>query len=237
MVVLVDNYPYAPGLATAWGFSAYVEAYGERILFDTGPSPDVLIANAKKLGANLSRLTMAVISHAHGDHTGGLEALAWLSPGLRVYVPRGSGLAGYVQSLGLRPVVVNGTTSIAPHIYVVGPLYGPPWEQALAVDTAKGLILLVGCSHPGVVAMVGEAIHAAGRRVYMVVGGFHMAGATVSEARQVARQLVELGVEKIYPLHCSGDTIRHVLEQEYPEHYGDGGVGLEIVVPAYTEEK
>ena len=42
------------------------------------------------------------------------------------------------------------------------------------------------------------------------------------------RALMEMGVEKIYPIHCSGDTIRSYLANSYKDKYGDGGVGLEI---------
>ena len=42
------------------------------------------------------------------------------------------------------------------------------------------------------------------------------------------RALMEMGVEKIYPIHCSGDTIRSYLANSYKDKYGDGGVRLEI---------
>jgi len=45
------------------------------ILFDTGPSPNVLRYNAERLGINLSRIDIVVLSHEHGDHIGGLQAL------------------------------------------------------------------------------------------------------------------------------------------------------------------
>jgi len=49
IVIIVDNNPYKPGLETAWGLSIYVEAGNVSFLFDTGPSPDVLGANAERL--------------------------------------------------------------------------------------------------------------------------------------------------------------------------------------------
>jgi len=65
-------------------------------------------------------------------------------------------------------------------------------------------------------------------RPYIVLGGFHMAGATAQEVQEVASQLVEMGVEKIYPLHCSGDAIRSYLAEHYKESCG--GVGLELII-------
>jgi 7,8-dihydropterin-6-yl-methyl-4-(beta-D-ribofuranosyl)aminobenzene 5'-phosphate synthase len=58
-----------------WGFSALVEADGRRVLFDTGLHPETVLQNARDLGIDLSSVTDVVLSHHHGDHTGGLLAL------------------------------------------------------------------------------------------------------------------------------------------------------------------
>jgi metal-dependent hydrolase (beta-lactamase superfamily II) len=149
LVVLVDNNPYREGLEAAWGLSVYVEAGGARLLFDTGPDPGVLERNAGKLEVDLSKVDFVVVSHAHGDHTGGLRLLSSIKPGLRVYIPPDQSLKRYVEGLGLEPVQVNSTVEVAEGVFVVKPLYGPPLEEALAIRTSRGLIILVGCSHPG----------------------------------------------------------------------------------------
>jgi len=138
LVVLVDNNPYREGLETAWGLSAYVEAGGARIFFDTGPDSAVLKRNAERLGVDLGRVDFAVASHAHGGHAGGLKLLAPLKPGLRVYMPPDEGLRRYVESLGLEPVRANSTVEVAKDVYVVKPLYGPPLEVALTIRTSGG---------------------------------------------------------------------------------------------------
>jgi 7,8-dihydropterin-6-yl-methyl-4-(beta-D-ribofuranosyl)aminobenzene 5'-phosphate synthase len=58
-----------------WGFAALVEADGRRILFDTGLRPETVLQNARELGIDLSSVTDVVLSHHHGDHTGGLLTL------------------------------------------------------------------------------------------------------------------------------------------------------------------
>ena len=58
-----------------WGFAALVEVDGRRILFDTGRYPDTVLRNARELGVDLSDVTDVVLSHFHGDHTGGLLTL------------------------------------------------------------------------------------------------------------------------------------------------------------------
>src|SRR6185295_6128593 len=58
-----------------WGFSALVEADGHRLLFDTGYRPETVLKNAAELGVDLAGVTEVVLSHHHGDHTGGLLTL------------------------------------------------------------------------------------------------------------------------------------------------------------------
>ena len=230
IVVLVDNNPYRQGLETAWGLSIYVETSTARLLFGTGPDPVVLKENAERLGIDLTKIDFVAISHVHGDHTGGLRLLASIKPEMTVYVPPDGSLISYVRSLGLKPLQVSSTVEVSRGIYVVKPLYGPPVEEALAINTSRGFVILVGCSHPGVVNIVEQALEDIRARPYIVLGGFHMAGATLQEVQKVASQFVEMGVEKIYPIHCSGDTIRNYLANHYKDNYGEAGAGLEIVI-------
>lgn len=78
-----------------WGYSALVEVDGKRILFDTGARPETVLRNAAELGIDLSTVTDVILSHNHGDHTGGLLTLrremARKNPAAltRVHVARG----------------------------------------------------------------------------------------------------------------------------------------------------
>ena len=58
-----------------WGYAALVEVDGHRILFDTGARPRTVLENARELGIDLSSVEDVVLSHNHGDHTGGLLTL------------------------------------------------------------------------------------------------------------------------------------------------------------------
>lgn len=58
-----------------WGFAALVEADGQTILFDTGAYPDTVLRNAREMKIDLSHVHRLVLSHFHGDHTGGLITL------------------------------------------------------------------------------------------------------------------------------------------------------------------
>lgn len=58
-----------------WGFAALVEVDGRRILFDTGNAPDTVLKNAKDLRIDLAGIQEVILTHNHGDHTGGLVRL------------------------------------------------------------------------------------------------------------------------------------------------------------------
>ena len=72
LTVLIDNTP-AGGLTAEWGLAVYIEYRDKKILLDTGAS-ETFAANAAALGIDLSGVDSAVLSHAHYDHSDGMEA-------------------------------------------------------------------------------------------------------------------------------------------------------------------
>src|SRR5688500_8939526 len=80
--ILYDAFGPASTLKKDWGFAAFVEYGGRRILFDTGNDAGIFAHNVKQLGVDLRRLDAVVISHRHGDHTTGLEVVVAANPGV-----------------------------------------------------------------------------------------------------------------------------------------------------------
>jgi 7,8-dihydropterin-6-yl-methyl-4-(beta-D-ribofuranosyl)aminobenzene 5'-phosphate synthase len=72
ITTLSENTTAAFGLLAEWGLSILVEAYGKKVLLDTGYSTSV-VHNAKELGIDLGDIDTIVLSHGHSDHTGGLR--------------------------------------------------------------------------------------------------------------------------------------------------------------------
>jgi len=88
VAILYDAFGPASALTKHWGFAAFVEYGGRRILFDTGNDGRIFSANVRSLGIDLTRLDAVVISHRRGDHTSGLAHLIEQSPGVRIYAPQ-----------------------------------------------------------------------------------------------------------------------------------------------------
>jgi len=85
--VVYDNNEYDPGLKTAWGFSCLIKGTKKTILFDTGRNGRVLLSNMSKLKIDPQEVEVIVLSHIHGDHVGGLNAVLDENSKVTVYLP------------------------------------------------------------------------------------------------------------------------------------------------------
>src|SRR5215469_8541453 len=88
VTILYDAFGKSSSLKKDWGFSAFVEYNGKRILFDTGNNADIFGENIKALGIDVKKLDFAIISHRHGDHTSGLSYLLGAYPTVKIYAPK-----------------------------------------------------------------------------------------------------------------------------------------------------
>ena len=85
--VLVDNNDGA-GLKGEWGLSFYIEYADKTVLLDAGLSP-LFAVNAEKMGIDLNRVDLAVLSHAHDDHANGLDRFFELNDHAKLYAAQG----------------------------------------------------------------------------------------------------------------------------------------------------
>ena len=88
IIVLYDASGKSSTMKKDWGFSAYIEYGGKRILFDTGNNAEIFAHNVKAKGIDLNTLDFVVVSHRHGDHTSGLNHLLSVNPGVKIYAPK-----------------------------------------------------------------------------------------------------------------------------------------------------
>ena len=85
IVTLMENTACDAALAADHGLSLYIETPKHKILVDMGPDAR-FIANAEKLGVDLKAVDIAVLTHGHNDHSGGLQAFCELNPAAKIYL-------------------------------------------------------------------------------------------------------------------------------------------------------
>lgn len=99
LTVLVENrQSLDPRVRRAHGLSIFIRTKDHVILFDFGPRGELLLENAAALGVDLSAVDVAVLSHGHNDHSGGLEAFLETNRTAKVYVHRRAFLPHFAQA-------------------------------------------------------------------------------------------------------------------------------------------
>ncbi len=229
--IVYDNNAYDERLKTQWGFACWVETADTTILFDTGGDGATLLSNMKTLDLDPEAIDIVVLSHAHGDHTGGLGALLSTGAGPTVYVPA-SFSRGFKRDVRAMTelVEVTGPEQIAPGIYTTGEVGSRIVEQALAVESADGLVVVTGCAHPGVEKMARRAAESIDDEITLVMGGFHLGGASRGRVERIIDDFRALGVERVAPCHCTGDAARALFEEAFGDDYVPAGAGWSFTV-------
>jgi 7,8-dihydropterin-6-yl-methyl-4-(beta-D-ribofuranosyl)aminobenzene 5'-phosphate synthase len=129
--------------------------------------------------------------------------------------------------------LIDKTTEIAPGITLLALVSDAPGtrelkELSLAVNTADGVVLVVGCSHPGIEKIV-EAAAAINPKIRLISGGFHLVVASDEViARTVATLKDTFKVENIAPGHCTGEPTFAALKRAYGDRYLYAGVGTSL---------
>jgi len=99
-------------------------------------------------------------------------------------------------------------------------------DQSLVIVTAKGLLLLLGCCHAGVVNTLEFAREKTGvEQVYGVIGGCHLAFSPQTQIDATVKALKGYGVKKICPGHCTGFHAAARLAAEFPGGFKQMQVG------------
>ncbi len=250
-----------------WGFSAYIEYGGKRVLFDTGNNAEIFAHNVQAKGVDLTN-SFCDRLYRHGDHTSGLNYLLKVNPTVKIYAPQenfgvfGAQLPGtfYPRQESLPSEMryfdgdppaqlrfgspwpnanftwVSKTTEIAPGFHLI-PLTGK-WgtdfelrEISLAIDTPDGTVLIAGCSHPTIEAIVEATKAATGKPVHLILGGLHLFPAKDDQVKAIAVSLRDRWkVDFIAPSHCTGERPFGILKETFGDKYVYAGLGSTVVL-------
>lgn len=270
------------GMTQDFGFSTVLRYKGKTILFDAGTDNDLFERNLQTLGIDLAAIDIAVLSHGHSDHTGGLAALLRANPDVELYlpsdffslgapikfpfkesepdvartldkdeqyfrgervvdgmvtVPTGRFMGKHVEYVTAAKEIMPGLTLIPTTADLMGTFIKyPPFDQkpqfigmpelSLSISTPQGQVILAGCSHSTIEAIIRATLKVRPERILMVAGGFHL----IPYGRDyiqglAARMKDEYGVRYVSPAHCTGHLAFAIFRQVFGDRYKRYGLG------------
>jgi 7,8-dihydropterin-6-yl-methyl-4-(beta-D-ribofuranosyl)aminobenzene 5'-phosphate synthase len=246
------------------------------VLFDTGHNNLSVLHNMDWLGVNLNEIETIVLSHAHMDHTGSLQAIvdrisspiplmlhpdAFLYPrfikekdGSKKRFPRtlireklAEKNVKILESAAPTPILdqsvlvtgeIERTTAFEkgmPNALIEreGNLEPDPVkdDQALVINlNGKGLVVISGCSHAGIINTVRYAQKLSGvETVHAVLGGFHLSGPLYEKILQeTVDELKALSPAVVVPMHCTGRKAMEMFSREFQSSFVLNSVGSKI---------
>ena len=261
------------------GFCALIRLFRgnevHTVLLDAGQSGSVAVENARALGLELDEVEAVVISHGHGDHTWGLEAVAdQFSRPVPAIAHPDAFLLRYVYTPSLElckfpqidlnalgnsnlrfrktsgPAMLAGgcmaTTGQIPRLTEFEK--GLPAQQAirngkltpdpltlddqsiLFVIKDKGLVIISGCAHSGIINSILYGLElAGGKRPYAVMGGFHLCWPTPENiVKTTLEEMRVIDPSFIIPCHCTGFDSTSRFARELPGAFILNTVGSTI---------
>jgi 7,8-dihydropterin-6-yl-methyl-4-(beta-D-ribofuranosyl)aminobenzene 5'-phosphate synthase len=239
MTIVYDNNPGPKELTAAWGFACVIRGTEKTILFDTGGDGPILLENMRQLNLDPEKIDIVVLSHIHGDHTGGLSSFLQVRTGVPVYMPVGfpSTFRERVRSLGAYPEEAADSAVICDGVRTTGTLgIGAIEEHGLCVKIREGWVLVTGCAHPGIADMVARAKQITDGPIHLVMGGFHLGPQPRREINALIDRFEELGVVRVAPCHCSGEPARRLFQERFGERCTLAGVGTVLRFPPDEQE-
>ena len=271
LTILCENTVTRPGgLLGEHGFACLLETDQGRFLFDTGQGL-ALSQNARLLGKDLGRLDGVILSHGHGDHSGGLLPLLESQGPLPVFAHPGIFTPRYwagrfdrrpngcpfgpdeLREAGGRFQPVRKFRQLVPgfhlsgevprsndfergdpHLMIAregGGLLPDPFtdDLSLALETDRGLLVVLGCAHAGLINILGHfRSRVETRRIFAVIGGTHLGPADDQQFAATLDALRPYSIERFGLSHCTGLARGGELAQAFPGRVAFANVGFQL---------
>ncbi len=270
LTVLTDNtVPERSEAVGEHGFSAFLETEKGNFLFDTGRGRTV-VHNAAVLKKDLTSINKIVLSHAHGDHTGGLPEVLSTLPSKQINVLAHPDIfadrfreknnqrtyggipftRGYLEKMGARFVFNKEYREIEGGVFLTGEVpretsfetgdMGNRFivrggavepdvildDQSLVIHTRKGILIVLGCAHAGIVNVVNHTIKMSGEdHIYGIVGGTHIGLSGDEQRDKTVEALKDYAIENLIPAHCTGPETVFRMKEAFGENVRFAHVG------------
>lgn len=237
ITVLIDEKSKRRDVETCYGLSLLLLLeLGEKkhtLLFDVGPSWELLEYNMACLGYSINDIDKIFITHWHRDHYGALLDLLENVNGrrkIKLYIPVRNRVSYEIEKRYSDKAVIivcNRWTPIAPLMKSTGPI-GSSFEHALKINLpGRGVVLVVGCSHAGLINIIKWSIES-NEQLYTVIGGFHFKEKPLEDVERTLLFLEGIGVKYVVPLHDSNSY--NLILDIMGDKFLDLGVGDSIVL-------
>lgn len=232
--VLFDNKSSTNSFLIGWGSSYLID---NDILFDTGEKSGFLFNNMKQMGINVNDINTVVISHEHFDHSGGLWDILQKKHGLDLYIPSkcSKEFKNATKSYPCNVIEVNSLTEIKNGVFVTGQFKQSSnayrvAEQAMVVSTEKGLTIITGCAHDGIITILEYVMSNIEKNIYLIMGGFHLLDEPIRKIKEIGSKFKEAGVKYLGPCQCTGEDAVKVFRELYSDRLLDIEIGKTIRV-------
>jgi 7,8-dihydropterin-6-yl-methyl-4-(beta-D-ribofuranosyl)aminobenzene 5'-phosphate synthase len=226
IVITFNNCSSDTNLIAGPGFSAWIEFKERVIVFDTGCDYLTLQENMTKLNLDFMKVTDIFISHNHWDHIYGIPGVAGVKNfQVNTFIPKSSVDAVIQQVPRLIYKEVDEFKELYPGIWSTGEmscrfLNTTITEQIIILETDEGLIVITGCSHPGIETVINLVnVKFPGKTIKLLLGGFHLEKKTKEEIKLISDYLKESGVKAIAPSHCTGETAIEYFKNNWGVNY------------------
>lgn len=231
--IIFDKEKFEDKYSCGWGTSCMID---DKTLFDTGERGEHTLKNLKAFDVDIEAIERVVVSHNHWDHTGGLWDLLSINKDIEIFACSDFAREFKEKFISYNLKVVDSFFEICDNIYTTGPFNGrykdrEIEEQALLAKTGKGISVICGCSHPGVIKFIEKVKKEFPQdKIYAVLGGFHLIDEDNRVIKYLTEELKNLGVENVGPSHCTGFEAMNIFKQVYAENFWDVKVGQEFLL-------
>ena len=192
---------------------------------------------------------------AHPAVQGGRYSCTSGMPGREIGLPAASRRA--LLNIGERFVSTEAPTEIRPGVFVTGAVPrrnafedvgGPfftdrhgvepdqlPDDQALFFETRRGIVVILGCAHAGVVNTLTYVRElTGGKPIDCVMGGIHLGGASAERIARTVEHFKRLDVKWLFPAHCTGERVEMILRERLPGRSEGLSAGMRVQLAGGT---
>ena len=202
-----------------WGVSFIIN---DDTLFDVFGKPSTLRRQLNKLSIDIAKIRNIVLSHDDWDHVSGLWYILERNKNVVVYICQNFSqeLKERIRAYNAKIVEVKDFTEIRHNVYSTGEMVGTSgertiYEQSLALRTPKGLVVITGCAHQGIINIVEKTMAEFRDKIYLLIGGMHLKDLTSAEVDEVVFKLKNYGIENIAPMHCTGKRATDAMREAF----------------------